>query len=174
MPLLNIALIVVLFEATILLGSFPTMIENARKGGRDSCLFDFRRFVDEKNLNTLADFVEGYYCYNRVHILKMIRGLLAILVLTAAIFVVSGYYSSNTIIPNAKRAAETVCPATNSLDTIEAALLRMPEIHYQFALGLELLVFICFIGVIIQTGFPNDILKIINPQKIEEQNDSNE
>ena len=88
---INFLVPLLLLEFTVLLAAFPTMAETARKSSREARMFSFRALAIEDGAEHLADFIERHYIDNRVANLKMAKGALITIVLSARRFLVSGY-----------------------------------------------------------------------------------
>lgn len=166
MTLLNILVPAILVEATLLMAAFPTMVETARKSSRETRMSDFTRLAIAGGAIQLADFIERHYSDNKVAVLKMAKGVLFIIVLSAALFLGSGYYVATSVVPRVKSTAKQQIGLTEDmLGLFEATFNELPNICYVIACSLVVIALVILFIVGIYYDLPHDLKNIFNPPR---------
>lgn len=166
MTYINILVPLLLLEFTVLLAAFPTMAETARKSSREARMFSFSSLALEGGAVQLADFIERYYTDNKVVTLKMAKGALITIVLSASLFFLSGYYASTSVVPKVKDTAkQQLGMAEDNLKLFETSLNELPDICFRVASTLSLLVLVMFGVVAYYYELPHDLSITFNPPR---------
>jgi len=171
--LLNIDIIFFFAEFAALFGLFSMMIDRAGKASRESHMVALRALSTEDFFDRLIEFIDGEYCQNGIVRLKMEQGIFLILVICSGFFVISGYYSASSFVPTATEAATAERLSTLSVAAIESVALRLPVAQYLLAFLIQLGVLILSVIVAIHAGFPQDMLRLIDPTRFKDSNGSN-
>jgi len=163
--LLNLCLGLIALEFAAIFGAFPTMIENARRAGRDLHTYSIRQLLNGGDVTQVLDFIEGHYCHNRVLLLRLARVTLVVVAFTAMCFLGTGTYVATNHVNHAKGTLVGAGLELEKAIAIEAAFMEIPQAQYVVALCLEFLILLALGALIIKTEFPHDIKTLLNPPR---------
>jgi hypothetical protein len=167
MPSVNILIGLIVADVTLLMAAFPAMIENVRKHSRELHRHDVRSIVAEDKIDSLADFIERFYSYNKVVFLKITRGVLSSFVISGVLFGVSGHYIATSVGPEVRNTAKWLGLDDSQLGMLESDFSRLPQVCFYVALIIALLVLIALIVVSLYNDLPHDLKIVLNPKKID-------
>ena len=165
MSLLQIDLLFLLFAATGIISILPSVIETARKQGRETHVADLRSVTGMSDVSNVIDLIEGHFWHQSVVFLKMSQAILLGLWLCGFGLLVSGYILTSAVVEDIRKVSDHLPQGCSSIKILDGIYLRVPDVHFGLSTIIGALVLVSLAIIAVVNQFPRYMKDIINPPR---------
>lgn len=178
MDVLNLTLVILLAFSVALINALNTIIENARRASKERHRFDIQKIAQIATSNTnrhkdiqdaIDRFIDRYYSYTQVDLLRSIRALeITILILAFGFLIVSfnyrGYLQQN--ISNVANELSVLQANQAQIAVAQKYLTSSKDPFFYSSLGLVLLLVLLSLTTFLLFDVTTDLKELIRPSII--------